>query len=81
VSRERGTHGREKCERLFRESPKERDHWEDRGVNGRMGSKEILGRVAGRMWSEFTWLRKGISRGSFQHGSEISGSGARALGS
>jgi hypothetical protein len=30
-----------------RESQKERDHSEDRGVDGRMGSEWILGRLAG----------------------------------
>jgi hypothetical protein len=29
------------------ESPKERDHSEDRGVDGMMGSELILGRLAG----------------------------------
>jgi hypothetical protein len=28
-------------------------------VGGRMGSKWILGRLAGQMWSGFTWLRIG----------------------
>jgi hypothetical protein len=29
------------------ERPKERDHWEDQGVGGKMGSEWILGRLAG----------------------------------
>jgi hypothetical protein len=29
------------------ESPKERDHSEDRGINGRMGSEWIFGRLRG----------------------------------
>jgi hypothetical protein len=31
-----GTHGRRNCIRFWRESPKEIDHSEDRGVYGRM---------------------------------------------
>jgi hypothetical protein len=42
-----GTHGREECTRFWWESPKERDHSEDQGVDERMGSKWILGRLAG----------------------------------
>jgi hypothetical protein len=37
---------REKCTRFLWESPKERDHCEDQGVGGRMGSEWILGRLA-----------------------------------
>jgi hypothetical protein len=39
------------------ESPKEKDHSEDQGVDGRMGSKWTLGRLAGDVWNAFTWLR------------------------
>jgi hypothetical protein len=41
------THGRgEKCTRFWWESPKERDHSEDRGINGiRMDRREIGWRV------------------------------------
>jgi hypothetical protein len=35
-----------KCTRFWWESPKERDHLEDRGVDGRMGSEWLLGRLA-----------------------------------
>jgi hypothetical protein len=38
---------REKCKRVWEESPKERDHSEDGGVDGRMGSEWILVRLAG----------------------------------
>jgi hypothetical protein len=41
-----GTHGREKCTRFWWESPKERDHLEDQGIGGKMGSERILGRLA-----------------------------------
>jgi hypothetical protein len=33
--------GREKCTKFWWESPKERDHSEELGVDGRMGSYEI----------------------------------------
>jgi len=36
-----------KCTRFWWEGPKERDHSEDRGIDGRMGSEWILGRLAG----------------------------------
>jgi hypothetical protein len=41
----------EDCARFWWESPKEREHPEDRGVAGRMGSEWILGRLAGVVWS------------------------------
>jgi hypothetical protein len=31
----------------------ERDHWEDQGVGGKMGSEWILGRLAWRVWIGF----------------------------
>jgi hypothetical protein len=37
---------REKCTRSWWESPKERDHSEDRVVDRRLGSEWILGRLA-----------------------------------
>jgi hypothetical protein len=37
---------KEKCTRFWCESLKERDHWEDQGVGGKMGSEWILGRLA-----------------------------------
>jgi hypothetical protein len=40
-----------KCTRFWWESPKEKDHSEDRCVDGRMGSEWILGRLAGE------WVR------------------------
>jgi hypothetical protein len=44
---------REKCVRFWWESPKERDHSEDQGVGGRMGSEWILGRLAAGV----DWIR------------------------
>jgi hypothetical protein len=38
---------RGKCTRFRRESPKERDHSEDGGGDGRMKSERILGKFAG----------------------------------
>jgi hypothetical protein len=38
---------REKYERFWWESPKERDNSEDQGVGGMMGSEWILGRLDG----------------------------------
>jgi hypothetical protein len=38
---------REKCKRSWWEYLKERDHSQDRGVDGRIGSELILGRLAG----------------------------------
>jgi hypothetical protein len=45
------------------ESPKERDHSEDQGVGGRMGSEWILGRLALGVWIGFDWLRIGTGGG------------------
>jgi hypothetical protein len=42
-----------------------KDHPEDRGVNGRMGSEWILGRLAEGLLSGYTWLRIGASGGLF----------------
>jgi hypothetical protein len=42
------------------ESPKERDHSEDQGVDERMGSEWILGRLA---WGSVDWIRLAQDRG------------------
>jgi hypothetical protein len=44
---------REKCTRFWWESPKERDHWEDQGVDRRMGTEWIFWRL-GR---DVDWIR------------------------
>jgi hypothetical protein len=43
----------EKCTRFWWKSPKERDHSEDQGVGGRMGSEWIAGRLVGGV----DWIR------------------------
>jgi hypothetical protein len=54
---------RENCTMFWWESPKERDHSEDQGVGGRMGSEWILGRLAWGVWIGFDWLRIGTGGG------------------
>jgi hypothetical protein len=46
---------REKCTRFWWE----RDHLEDQGVGGKMGSEWILGRLAWGVWIGFECLRTG----------------------
>jgi hypothetical protein len=53
----------ETCTGFWWESPKEKDHLEDQGVGGRMGSKWILERLVGGVWNGFTWLRIGTAGG------------------
>jgi hypothetical protein len=45
--------------------PDGKGHLEDQGVDGRMGSKWILGRLFGGVWIGFTWLRIGTIGGLF----------------
>jgi hypothetical protein len=45
--------GEESVQVFWWESPKERDHSEDRGINGRMGSEWIFGRLRG----EVEWIQ------------------------
>jgi hypothetical protein len=54
---------REKCTRFWLESPKERDHLEDQGIGGKMGSEWILGRLGRGVWTGFDWLRTGTGGG------------------
>jgi hypothetical protein len=53
------------CREFWQESPKEKDHLEDHGIDGKMGSKWTSGRLAGGGggWSGFTWLRIGTVGG------------------
>jgi hypothetical protein len=39
--------------------PEGKNHLKDQGVDGRMGSKWTVGKLARGMLSEFTWLRIG----------------------
>jgi hypothetical protein len=50
---------REKSRIFWWESSKEKDHLEDRDIDGRMESECILWRLAGFMWIGFNWLRIG----------------------
>jgi hypothetical protein len=43
--------------------PKGKNHLEDQGVGGKMGSEWILGRLAWRVWIGFDWLRTGTGGG------------------
>jgi hypothetical protein len=61
---------KEKWTGFWWEKP-ERGHLKDQG---RMGSEWILGRLAGRVWSGFSWLP--IGAGCCECGDELSGSGA-----
>jgi hypothetical protein len=54
---------REKCTRFWWIRPKERDDLEDRGIDERMGSELILGRLALGVWSGFSWPRIGTGGG------------------
>jgi alpha-glucosidase (family GH31 glycosyl hydrolase) len=46
---------RVKCTRFWWESPKERDHSEDQGIDGIR--KDLTERLAGAVWIGFDWLR------------------------
>jgi hypothetical protein len=43
--------------------PKGKSHLEDQGLDERIGSKWTLGRLAARMWRDFTWPRIGMVGG------------------
>jgi hypothetical protein len=59
----RGTHGRgEKMEKFWWESPKERDHWEDRQRRWEDGSEWILGKQTGGWGSEWIQLAQDSAR-------------------
>jgi hypothetical protein len=67
---------REKCTRFRGESLKERDHSEDRDVDG---TRMDLGKNGWGMWSGFNWLRTGPVAGCYKCGDEPSGFGATEL--
>jgi hypothetical protein len=56
-----------------------KNHLEDQGIDGRMGSKWTLGRLIGGVWSGFTWLRLGMVVGCCECGDEPSDSGTTDL--
>jgi hypothetical protein len=68
-----------KCKRFWWESQNERDHSEDQGVDGSVGSKWIVGRLVGGVWSGFTWFRTGIVGGFYECSDEPLGSGPTEL--
>jgi hypothetical protein len=70
---------REKCTRFWWESPKEGNHSKDKGVDGRMGSKRILWRLAGECGLDSTGSGKGLMASYFEYGDEPSGSCATEL--
>jgi hypothetical protein len=52
-----------KVNKVWWETPKDRDHWEDQGVGGKMGSEWILGRLAWGVWIGFGCLKTGTGGG------------------
>jgi hypothetical protein len=66
--------------RVWWESPKEKDHLKDRGVEGRMGSKCTLGRLVARGDGvDSAGSEEGPLAGCCECGDEPSGSGATKL--
>jgi hypothetical protein len=53
----------ETCTGFGWESPKTKVHLKDQVVDGRMGSKWTLERMACEVWSGLTWLRIGTVGG------------------
>jgi hypothetical protein len=53
----------ETCTRFWWDSPKERDHLENQGVDGEDGIKMDLREIGWGVWSGFTWLRIGAVGG------------------
>jgi hypothetical protein len=71
----------EKCRGCCWESPNEKGHLEDRGVDGRMGSKWIVGRLAGGGEGCMEWihLAQDRNRTCRERGDEPSVSGTTEL--
>jgi hypothetical protein len=65
MGRAYGTYGRgeKSVQGFWWESPKERNHLEDQGIGGKMGTEWILGKLAWRVWIGFDWLRTGTGGG------------------
>jgi hypothetical protein len=53
----------EGCTAFWGKSPKERDHFKDQGIGGRVGLEWILVRLVREVRSGFTWLKIGTSGG------------------
>jgi hypothetical protein len=66
----------EKCTRFWRESSNEGDSLEDQGVDGRMGSECILGRLAVECRVHPVGSGEVPVKGSCEYGDERAGSGA-----
>jgi hypothetical protein len=68
-----------KCTRFWWESRKERDHFEDQGVGGKMGSECILGRLAWGCGLDSTGPGQESVEGCCECGDKPSGSCATEL--
>jgi hypothetical protein len=68
---------RENCTGYWWESPKERDHSEDRGIDGRLGFERILGKFTGGV--DPVGSGQGPEAGPCEYGDEPEGSGATDL--
>jgi hypothetical protein len=62
------------CATFWWESPKERDHLEDQGESGNIGSEQILGRLAWGCGLDLTGSEQGPVVGRCECGDEPSGS-------
>jgi hypothetical protein len=69
----------ENCIRSRWRSPKERDHSESRGTDGKMGLEWILGGLVGGCGGETPVSGWGMVAGCCECGDEPSGSGATEL--
>jgi hypothetical protein len=67
------------CTGFWWESPKEKDHLEGQGVDGRMGSKWTLGRLVGGVGVDSPGSGYGLLAGCCECGDEPSDSGATEL--
>jgi hypothetical protein len=67
-----------KVYKVLVESPKERDHWEDQGVGGKMGSEWILERLAWECGLDSTGSEQGPVAGCCECGDEPLGFAPRS---